>query len=200
VEDCVRRSGVDERMRTRLSQAGAFETIEGERRDAIWQARGTVEASPMALDSAERDVAFRELGELETVAWDYETTGHSPRGHPLAAMREKLTALGLPDARAVSKMPNGRRVRYAGLVIVRQRPGTARGVVFMTMEDETGFVNVVLWQDVFARYALLAKTSSFLGVTGKLQRESDVVHIVADSLWEPGSPRERARTRSRDFH
>jgi error-prone DNA polymerase len=97
-------------------------------------------------------------------------------------------------------MPNGRRVRYAGLVIVRQRPGTAKGVVFMTMEDETGFVNVVLWQDVFARYALIAKTSSFLGVTGKIQRESNVIHIVAESLWEPGSPREQARTKSRDFH
>ena len=154
----------------------------------------------MPLDSAERDVQFRDLTELETVSWDYETTGHSPRGHPLSAMREKLAALGLPDARAVSQMPNGRRVRYAGLVIVRQRPGTAKGVVFMTLEDETGFVNVVLWQDVFARHALLAKTSSFLGVTGKLQRESDVVHIVAESLWEPDSPRERARTKSRDFH
>jgi error-prone DNA polymerase len=106
----------------------------------------------------------------------------------------------MPDARTVSSMPNGRRVRYAGLVIVRQRPGTAKGVVFMTMEDETGFVNVVLWQNVFARYALLAKTSSFLGVTGKIQKESDVVHIVAESLWEPDSPRGRARTRSRDFH
>jgi len=200
VEDCVRRCSIDERMRTRLSQAGAFELIEGDRRDAIWQARGTVEASPMQLESAEGDVAFRELGDLETISWDYETTGHSPRGHPLAAMRERLQALGLPDARGVAAMPNGRRVRYAGLVIVRQRPGTAKGVVFMTMEDETGFVNVVLWQDVFNRYALIAKTSSFLGVTGKIQRESNVTHIVAESLWEPGSPREQARTRSRDFH
>jgi error-prone DNA polymerase len=200
VEDCVRRSGIDERMRTRLSQAGAFESIEGARRDAIWQARGTVEESPMALETAERDVQFRELSELETVSWDYETTGHSPRGHPLAAMREHLAGMGLPDAKTVATMPNGRRVRYAGLVIVRQRPGTAKGVVFMTMEDETGFVNIVLWQDVFARYALLGKTSSFLGVTGKIQKESNVVHIVAESLWEPDSPRERAFTRSRDFH
>jgi error-prone DNA polymerase len=200
VEDCVRRAGLDERMRTRLSQAGAFEAVEGDRRDAIWQARGTVEASPMQLDSADGDVVFRELDEMETIAWDYETTGHSPRGHPLAAMRERLQALGLPDARGITSMPNGRRVRYAGIVIVRQRPGTAKGVVFMTMEDETGFVNVVLWQDVFNRYALLAKTSSFLGVIGKIQRESNVIHIVAESLWEPGSPREQARTKSRDFH
>src|SRR4029450_2299115 len=113
---------------------------------------------------------------------------------------ERLSALGLPDARGIANTPNGRRVRYAGLVIVRQRPGTAKGVVFMTMEDETGFVNVVLWQGGFAPYVLIAKTSSFLGVTGKIQRESNVVHIVAESLWEPGSPREHAHTRSRDFH
>ena len=200
VEDCVRRAGLDERMRTRLSQAGAFEAVEGDRRDAIWQARGTVEASPMQLESAEDDVAFRPLSELETISWDYEATGHSPRGHPLEALRERLSALGFPDARGIANTPNGRRVRYAGLVIVRQRPGTAKGVVFMTMEDETGFVNVVLWQDVFNRYALLAKTSSFLGVTGKIQRESNVIHIVAESLWEPASPREQARTKSRDFH
>jgi error-prone DNA polymerase len=115
-------------------------------------------------------------------------------------MRDTISALGLPDARRVNALPNGRRVRYAGLVIVRQRPSTARGVVFMTMEDETGFVNIVLWQNVFDRYALLAKTSSFLGVTGKIQRESDVVHVVAESLWEPEHVGHPTRARSRDFH
>jgi error-prone DNA polymerase len=200
VEDFVRRTGCDERMRTRLSQAGAFESIEPGRRDALWQARGVTAPSPIALDTADPAVAFRELTGLETIAWDYETTGHSPRGHPLGASRERLAALGLPDARAVAALPNGRRVRYAGLVIVRQRPSTAKGVVFMTLEDETGFVNVVLWKDVFDRYALLAKTSSFLGVTGKIQRESNVVHVVAESLWEPESLRSPAGVRSRDFH
>ena len=186
-------------MRTRLSQAGAFEAIEGGRRDAIWQARGSA-APPFPTLGPRGAVEFRDFTEMETVAWDYETTGHSPRGHPLAAMRERLPALGLPDARAIATLPNGRRVRYAGLVIVRQRPGTAKGVVFMTMEDETGFVNVVLWQDVFERYALLAKTSSFLGVTGKIQRESNVVHVVAESLWEPETLRSPASVRGRDFH
>jgi len=200
VEDCVQRAHLDAHMRTQLSQAGAFESIENDRRDAIWRSSGTQAAPALHLPRAERDVAFRELSALETVAWDYETTGHSPRGHPLTALRERLRSMGLPDARGVAGMPNGRRVRYAGLVIVRQRPGTAKGVVFMTLEDETGFVNVVLWQDVFARHAPLAKTASFLGVTGKIQRESNVVHIVAASLWEPGSPSGSARTKSRDFH
>jgi error-prone DNA polymerase len=115
-------------------------------------------------------------------------------------MRARLASLGLPDARGVNALPHGRRARYAGLVIVRQRPSTAKGVVFMTLEVETGFVNVVLWQNVFERYALLAKTSSFLGVTGKIQRESDVVHLVAEALWEPDSMRAPAGTRSRNFH
>ena len=200
VEDFVRRTGCDASMRTRLSEAGAFESIEPGRRDALWEARGVTAPAPIALEAAESPVAFRGLTDLETVAWDYETTGHSPRGHPMGAIRERLAALGLPDARAVNALPNGRRARYAGLVIVRQRPSTAKGVVFMTLEDETGFVNVVLWKDVFDRHALLARTSSFLGVTGKIQRESHVVHVVAESLWEPDSLRPAARSRSRDFH
>ncbi len=200
VEDAVTRAALDERMRTRLSEAGAFEALEGGRREALWKARGTVAPSPIEIEGTETPVAFGALTGLETVAWDYETTGHSTRGHPLEALRARLSALGLPDARAVGALPDGRRVRYAGLVIVRQRPGTAKGVVFMTMEDETGFVNVVLWKDVFDRHALLAKTSSFLGVTGKIQRASNVVHIVAESLWEPDSIDSPTRARSRDFH
>ncbi len=200
VDDFVQRTGCDERMRTRLSEAGTFEALEPGRREALWQARGVVEPEPFELGRSEREVAFRELSELETVAWDYEATGMSPRGHPLGALRSKLAALGLPDAKTVAALPNGKRVRYAGLVIVRQRPGTAKGVVFMTLEDETGFVNLVLWQDVFNRFALVAKTSSFLGVTGKIQRESSVVHVVVESLWEPESLERRASVRSRDFH
>ncbi len=200
VDDFVQRTGCDERMRTRLSEAGAFEMLESGRREALWQARGSLEAQPMELAGSENDIAFRELSELETVTWDYEATGMSPRGHPLGALRAKLAAFDLPDARTVQSMPNGKRVRYAGLVIVRQRPGTAKGVVFMTLEDETGFVNLVLWQDVFSRFALIAKTSSFLGVTGKIQRESNVVHIVVESLWEPDTLSRPARVKGRDFH
>ena len=96
-------------------------------------------------------------------------------------------------------MRHGQRVSYAGLVICRQRPGTAGGTVFMTLEDETGFVNVVLWERVFARYAALAKTATFLGVTGTLQVEQGVVHLVAERLWSPRLQREPASVGSRDF-
>ena len=91
-------------------------------------------------------------------------------------------------------------MRYAGLVICRQRPGTAAGVVFMTLEDETGFVNVVVWQKVFERHMILAKTASLLGVGGRVQRQDGVLHVIAETLFEPALEREPERVRSRDFH
>jgi error-prone DNA polymerase len=106
----------------------------------------------------------------------------------------------MPDASMVATMPNGTTIRYAGLVICRQRPGTAGGVVFMTLEDETGFVNVVIWESVFQHYAVLAKTVSFLGITGKLQAEDGVVHLIAEKLWQPKVELKPASARSRDFH
>ena len=97
-------------------------------------------------------------------------------------------------------MPDGRRVKYAGLVICRQRPGTASGVVFMTLEDETGFVNVVLWSRVFEQQASLAKSASLLGVSGRIQSEQGVVHLVAEQLWVPRMDGSAPRVASRDFH
>ena len=97
-------------------------------------------------------------------------------------------------------MRNGHRVRYAGLVIGRQRPATASGVVFVTLEDETGFVNLIVWGRVFEKYAALIKTTSFLGVTGKLQTQDGVTHLIAESFWVPDLHQRPAATRSRDFH
>jgi error-prone DNA polymerase len=97
-------------------------------------------------------------------------------------------------------MEQDRPVRYAGLVICRQRPGTASGVTFMTLEDETGFVNLVIWPKVFESFTLLLKTTSFLGVSGKIQSESGVVHVIADKFWKPKFSLKPERVRSRDFH
>ena len=96
-------------------------------------------------------------------------------------------------------MPHGRRVDYAGIVICRQRPKTARDVIFMTLEDETGFVNVILWQDVYERFRGAVKTLSFMGVSGPLQNESNVGHIVVESIWEPKPDTQPVRRKSRDF-
>jgi error-prone DNA polymerase len=168
-----------------------------ERRAAAARRRGQ---ESFALAAAEPRPDLEGLDLLETVAWDYATTGLSPRCHPLAPLREDLTAQGLPDARTLNALPDGSRVRYAAMVICRQRPGTAGGVFFMTLEDETGFVNLVVWSKVFEKNSVVLRTASFLGVTGKVQVKDSVAHLIAESFWTPRL-RERPRAvESRDFH
>ena len=202
MEDTARRTGLDGRVLRRLAEAGAFACFEGKRRTALWQLRGGggAPAADLPLDPREPRPDFAPLGAFETIEWDYRFSGHSTHGHPLAPHREALAAQQLPDARAVAAMRHGRRVRYAGIVICRQRPATASGTTFMTLEDETGFVNVVLWKRVFDDHAVLARTASLLGVSGTLQSEAGVVHLVADALWLPALPLAPPTAGSRDFH
>ncbi len=200
--DFSRRTRLDDRVLRRLAEAGAFAPFEGRRRAALWAAQGLGPAAEKPLPVAPDDPLpdFDPLDDFQAIDWDYRFSAHSTRGHPLAPLREALAAQKLPDAHTVAGMSDGRRVRYAGLVICRQRPGTASGVTFMTLEDETGFVNVVIWKQVFDEHAVLARTASFLGVTGKLQSESGVVHVVADALWAPKIPSRPPTAGSRDFH
>ena len=210
IEDFVARTGCEDGVLSRLAEAGAFECFDPQRRRALWHVAGEArdhrrarehpDQNVLPLGDQEDDVVFDDLNDFETIAWDYGSTGHSTRGHLLTPIRHELRAMGLPDARTVWQMEGGRRVRYAGIVINRQRPSTAKGVVFMTLEDETGFVNVIVWRDVFKKFEILGKTASFMGVTGKLQSEEGVVHLVAESLWDPALDRKPGRRRSRDFH
>jgi error-prone DNA polymerase len=201
MEDFARRARVSEKALAALAEAGAFDGLETTRRASLWKARGLRKDDPdVFVSPPETEVAFEDLGDLERITWDYEASSHSTVGHPLGPLREVLRSQGLPDAKNVAHMKNGRRVRYAGLVICRQRPGTASGVTFMTLEDETGFVNLVIWPKKFDEYALLIKTTAFLGATGKVQSESGVVHVVVDELWRPKLTIEPAKVRSRDFH
>lgn len=130
----------------------------------------------------------------------------------MGAYREALRGRGWPDASTLNELPDGRHLRYVGMVICRQRPGTASGVTFFTMEDETGLVNVVVWRQVFERRALVGKTAKLLGIRGKLQVAEGVTHLIADDLFVPdfggGSPRDgrdeeeaaAVAPPSRDFH
>jgi error-prone DNA polymerase len=202
IDDFIRRTILDEGVLSTLAEAGAFDGLDTDRRTALWDVRRLARSRDESLSLPARDDTplFESLNPFEEVKWDYRTTSHSPRRHPLAPMRASLTHQRLPDARTVASMQNGEKVRYAGLVICRQRPGTAGGVVFMTLEDETGFVNVVVWESVFQRYAVLAKTVSFLGITGTLEVEDGVVHLVAEKLWEPKTELKPTGAPSRDFH
>jgi error-prone DNA polymerase len=143
---------------------------------------------------------FVALDDFEAIGWDYLATGHSVRGHPLEPHREQLAAQGLPDAGAVNAGADGSRVSYAGLVICRQRPSTAGGVVFMTLEDESGFVNCVVWAKVFERYRTVILSNVVLGVSGVLQSQEGVVHLIVESCWKPRLSRRPAAKQSRDFH
>ena len=202
MEDFTRRTRLDARIVRRLAEAGAFGWFEGKRRTALWEALdlGRTPESALPITSREPPPNFDPLTDFETIAWDYQFSAHSTRGHPLTPLRDALTSRKLPDARTVAAMRNGRRVRYAGIVICRQRPATASSVTFMTLEDETGFVNVVVWKRVFDEHAVIVRTASFLGVTGKLQSESGVVNIVAEALWAPEIQTRPPSAGSRDFH
>src|SRR5262245_44306366 len=197
----VRRAGLAGEVVSVLAEAGALASLEGDRRAAWWEGRGLVRRHGETLTLPSRDTTppFAPLMPDEVIAWDYRKTRHSPQGHPLQPLRPHLQAYGLPDARRVGELPAGDLVRFVGVVITRQRPGTAKGVVFLTLEDETGFVNVVLWPPVFRRYAVLAKTARLLGVTGRLQVQAGVVHLIATQVWRPPLSQTFTTTTSRDF-
>jgi error-prone DNA polymerase len=199
--DFTRRTGLDAGALQVLAEAGAFDGLETNRRTALWEAKALArcgkDSLPMEPPASER--LFARLDVAETIRWDYRTTDLSPRGHPLETVRAGLRAQGLPDAAAVAQIPHGRRVRYAGAVICRQQPSTAKGVVFLTLEDETGFVNVVLWPKVWTKYRVLVKTSPILGVTGRLESQQGVAHLIAESVWIPQFAASVPTGGSRDF-
>ncbi len=192
------RSGVDERSLRLLAEAGALEPIEKSRRAALWKARGA-DAMPLALDEPEQ-LSFTELTPGQSVSWDYERTSHSTRGHPVAAHRAELRRRGWLNSDEVKALKHNTYARVAGAVIGRQRPATASGVVFMTLEDETGLTNLVVWRDVFDQHLTIIRTRSFLGVEGRVQFQDNVLHVIAESFADPLGPEARLPIGSRDFH
>jgi error-prone DNA polymerase len=202
LDDLARQSGLNERSLSAMAEAGAFDTLDVSRRAALWEVPGVVSDARLPLFFSGKDdaPAFFPLDEAEKIAWDYRSSSHSTRGHPLTPLRPLLRAYGLPDAETVRALRPGIIVRYAGLVICRQRPQTASNVTFMTLEDETGFVNLVIWDQVFQNFSVIARTAYWLGVTGTIQSQDGVVHVIAQSLWIPQGIDTPERMRSRDFH
>ncbi len=190
-----------------LQQADEPQQTEGgtSRRQAIWRIEG-LEATrdapltlPLRDDEQKLVPTFRRLDQLETIRWDYRTSYHSPRGHPLEPLRPVLRRIGLPTAQQLNEIPDGRHADYAGLVICRQRPSTASGVIFMTVEDETGLANIVIFPNIAERYLVLVRTQAFLGISGRIQNQEGVTHLIARRLWTPRLPHSPAKTDSRDF-
>jgi error-prone DNA polymerase len=185
----------------KLALGGALEGLGVGRRRGLWEILDTTEPDPLGLDRPPGP-EFTEPGVTERVSWDYEALGLSPGAHLLQSLRPKLVRAGFRAAVEVVSFEPDRPIRYAGLVICRQRPGTAKGVLFLTFEDETGLVNAVVWQAVWERYRKVILTSSFLAVEGRIQTEEGVVHVVAERFWVPEgflAPGE-VHDQSHDFH
>jgi error-prone DNA polymerase len=195
VEELWRRSDLRPADLERLAEADAFCGIGLDRRAALWAIRGlrdTVLPLFAAADRAslpqpefcEPDVTLPGMTAGREVVEDYSATGLSLRQHPLAFLRNDLRARGFIPCADLLATRDGRRVAVAGLVLIRQRPGSAKGVLFITLEDETGIANLVIWPNLFERQRRLILGASMIGAHGRLQREGDVIHVVAERLTD----------------
>lgn len=176
----------------KLAEADAFRSCGLDRRQALWQVRGLVDTPDLPLfahadaeetgPEAEANLPVMPLA--EHVVNDYQTLRLSLKAHPLSFLRPTLAARGVVPCRVLDNKRDGDRASVAGLVLVRQRPGSAKGVIFLTLEDETGVANIVVWSKVFDAHRAILMGGRLLVVEGQLQREDGVTHLVARKLYD----------------
>ncbi|MES1983063.1 MAG: error-prone DNA polymerase [Pseudomonadota bacterium] len=201
VEDLALRGGLNQRELKCLAAAGALTVLVGHRRQAYWDVAGVEQAMPLASAPVEEtQPALFPLTEGQNLVADYATLGLTLGRHPLALLRNRLTRQRLVTAAALRAFPHGRLARAAGLVISRQRPGTSSGVTFLTLEDETGSINVVVWRDLAERQRSELLGARLLAVYGVVEREGEVVHLIAGRLKDLTPLMGKLMTHSRDFH
>ena len=201
VDDLVRRAQLNPRDSEALAAAGALASLSGHRRRAVWDVAG-IERLPEVLERsaiAEAPAILASPSEGEDIVADYASLGLSLGRHPLALLRTRLARQGMATAAELKSLPHGRTARFTGIVTGRQRPGTASGVTFVTLEDETGMVNVIVWNDLAERQRKELLRSSLLSVYGTLEREGEVMHLIAARLRDQTALLGRLATRSRDF-
>jgi error-prone DNA polymerase len=202
IEDLARRAALSRHDLKCLAAADALRPLAGHRRQAHWQVAG-VEAAPDLLGQMpQRDpaVALPAPGVGEQIVADYASLGFTLGRHPLALLRPRLSRLRVVSAERLRSCAHGAAVRAAGLVTCRQRPDTASGVVFVTLEDESGIVNVVVWRHLVERQRRALLGASLLAVQGVIERDGDVVHLVARQLHDYSAFLGQLTARSRDFH
>jgi error-prone DNA polymerase len=228
--ELAHRTGLGHGVLEALARADAFRSMGLDRRAALWAVKG-LEAGGLPLfagldgrPAAESAVTLPTMPIGEHVAEDYGTVGLSLKQHPVALLRDRLAQRGIEPTQALQAIRAGRRILVAGLVITRQRPGTASGVVFVTLEDEAGIANIIVWSTVFERFRRIVMTSRLLAVRGLVQKEGIVIHVVAEELIDlsseldhldaplllthgrgdeavhPGHDQRAVRPKSRDFH
>jgi error-prone DNA polymerase len=182
-------AGVSMAALEKLADADAFRSIGLDRRQALWEV-SALSDSPVGMfkgqpsgSASEPQLALPFLTEAAHVVEDYATTGLSLKAHPVSFVRPELDSLHVTPTGDLSKMKNGDAIKVAGLITVRQRPGTAKGILFVTIEDESGFANLVVWEKVFEKYRRDIIQARLLMVEGKLQIEGEVIHVIASQCY-----------------
>lgn len=201
-QDLARRAGLDQPQMKALAAADALMGLSGHRRQQVWDA-AALRTAPVLLKGApvdEAPLALPAAPEGEAIVWDYASTGLTLRRHPLALLREELARRKLMTAEQLKDAPNGRLVRHCGIVTLRQQPGTSSGVVFVSLEDETGVVQVIVWQRIRERQRAVLTGSRLLAVYGQWQREGEVRNLIAGHLEDLTPLLNGLSTVSRDFH
>lgn len=185
--DLCRRAGVPAAALTAIAEADGFRPAYGlARREALWAIRGHQPDLPLFAAAAAKEpaVTLRPMQAGREVVEDYAHTGLTLRRHPLAFLRDDLTRRRIRSCAEAMAAPNRSWTHVAGLVLVRQRPGSAKGVMFITLEDETGIANLVLWPKVFDAHRRIVLGAGMIGVEGRVQRAGEVVHLVAHRLTD----------------
>ena len=169
-----------------LAEAGALDLF-GARRQVLWQLSepGISRCEPLILEENTTPHMIAYLNAMERIVWDQRRTAHSTRGHPFELLRATCNQLGFRSSSQLQLCAHQQRVRCVGLVICRQRPSTASGVTFVTLEDESGFINLVIWKNTAERFQAVLKGASVLAASGRVQRERDIIHVIVHRLWLP---------------
>ena len=201
VQDMASRAALERGDLEALSAAGALARLAGNRHRAAWRVTGVERPLPLlpVPQFAEGLPLLRAPREGEDIVADYRALGLTLGRHPLALLRTRLAADGWLTAAELWERPGGERVRTGGIVVTRQRPGSASGVTFVTVEDETGQANLIVWQSLAERQRRILLGARLLGVSGELQREGDVQHVIAHRLEDRSPLLGELEARSRDF-
>ena len=201
VQSLALRARLDRRELGCLAAAGALTRLAGHRHRAAWQVAGVETPLPLIVEPqiAEGIPLLRAPREGQDIVADYRHVGLSLRRHPLELLRPRLEARSVLSAARLREHPSGSRVRTAGLVVTRQRPGTASGVTFVTLEDETGYINLIVWRQIAERQRRALVGSRLMGVTGELQLEGEVMHVIVHRISDLSSWLGDLVAPSRDF-
>jgi error-prone DNA polymerase len=202
VTDLCRRAGLNEKTRAALAEAGALRSLAGHRNAARWEVAGIERRAPLQdLHSPREDeIALPAPAVAEEILSDYRALGLTLQAHPLSLLRDRLRERGLLGSQELRARRHGSHVRAVGLVTGRQRPTTASGTIFVTLEDEHGMVNVIVWQKLAARRRKAVLGARLLGVRGRWERVDGVEHLIASDLEDLSSMLGSLRADSRDFH